>query len=189
MRHLGKVSFALVILGLAACNMYGDKPTRMRNPVPRSKTIKEIEAEKEAERQASIIIYEDDCNFSQSATPPPAKAATRAADHERAGDAKAQVFKSSSDIEVKKTVLIDVIDEYGRALAADPFNPDLTLKLADAYDKAHRRGCALALLGRLAKLSNNPKYSKKADPVIDSVVDGKGYFPHYRKDAIRAVGR
>jgi hypothetical protein len=189
MRHLGKVSIALVILGLSACNMYGDKPTRMRNPVPRSKTMKEIEAEKEAERQAKLVVEVDECNYTQTPTPPPAKATTRAADHERAGDAKTQVFKGASNTEVQRGALIDVIDEYGRALAADPFNPDLTLKLADAYDKAQRRGCALALLGRLAKMSNNPKYSKKADLVIDSVVDGKGYFPRYRKDAIRAVGR
>jgi hypothetical protein len=189
MRHLGKVSIALVVLA-TACNMYGDKAPRPKNPVPRTKTLAEITKEKEAEKQASVVVDIEECNYVTSATPPNTKAATRAPEHERNGDARTVVFKGAAgNVEVQKGALIDVIDEYGRALAVDPYNPDLTLKLADAYDKAQRKGCALALLGRLAKMSNNPKFSKKADLVIDTVIDQKGYFSRYRPAAIRAVGR
>jgi hypothetical protein len=107
---------------------------------------------------------------------------------ERSGDEKSQIFTKASDTNVKKDALIDLIDSYGRALAGDPFNPDLTLKLALAYDKAQRKGCALALLKRLNRLSANQKFSKKTRPVIDEVLDRKGYFERYRKAAIEALG-
>lgn len=182
MRHLGKVSIALVLV-FSACNMYGEKAPRLKNPVPIKPTIDD-----KAEPPAVVIVDVPDCEFYERDMPV-GKPTSKTAELERTGDARDQVFTKSSDNKVKTEALIDVIDSYGRALAGDPFNPDLTLKLARAYDKAQRKGCALALLGRLNRLSNNGKFAKKTAPVIDEVLERKDYFRRYRKDAIKALGR
>lgn len=181
MRHLGKVSIALVVL-VSACNMYGEKAPRLRNPVPVTPKIDK------SDDTSVVVVDVPDCEYHEREMPV-SKPSPKTAELERAGDARTDVFTKSADVEVKKGALIDAIDSYGRALAGDPFNPDLTLKLALAYDKAQRKGCALALLGRLSRLSNNEKFSKKTEPVINEVLDRKGYFERYRKDAIKAIGR
>ncbi len=182
MRHLGKVSIALVLL-VSACSMYGEKAPKLRNPVPVKKDLKNND---------TVVVEtppdDEDCEYHEREMPV-SKRTAKTDELESTGDARSQVFTKSSDATVKKDALIDAIDAYGRALASDPFNPDLTLKLALSYDKAYRKGCALALLKRLQRLSNNEKFAKKANPVIDEVLDRKDYFQRYRKDAINAVGR
>jgi hypothetical protein len=61
--------------------------------------------------------------------------------------------------------------------------------LALAYDRVYRKGCAIAMLKRLAALTVNPKYGKTANPTIDSISDNGQWFKRYRKDAMAAVGR
>ncbi|MFN0247811.1 MAG: hypothetical protein ACKV2T_13065 [Kofleriaceae bacterium] len=182
MRHLGKVSIALALL-VSACNMYGAKAPRVKNPVPIQQKI-----DKNAEPPVVVIKEIEECEYYERDMPVPARSA-KTGQLEESGDARSKVFKSSTDVTVQKDALIDVIDSYGRALASDPFNPTLTLKLALAYDKAYRKGCALALLKRLSRLSNNGKFSAKAQPVVNEVLDRKDYFPRYRKAAVDAVGR
>lgn len=180
MRHLGKVSIAFVVL-VSACSMYGEKAPRLRNPVPVKPTIT---------ADAVVVIPDNpDCEFHEREMPV-GKPSAKTVELERIGDARNQVFNApTSEPAVRREALVDVIDSYGRALAGDPFNPDLTLKLALAYDKAYRKGCALALLGRLNRLSNNGKFAKQTEPVINEVLDRKTYFDRYRKDAIKALGR
>ena len=164
--------------------MYGDKAPRLKNPVPIKPDLTKTDKTEVAAEPPDVV----DCEYHERDMPV-AKRSAKTVELEQAGDARAQVFDKSSDTKVKSEALIDVVDAYGRALASDPFNPDLTLKLALAYDKAHRKGCALALLKRLQRLSNNEKFAKKANPVIDEVLDRKDYFKRYRKDAVSAVGR
>jgi hypothetical protein len=160
--------------------MYGEKPGRLKNPVPTAPII---------DKTPPVVIVDlEECEYHERVMPIP-KPSPRTSEAERAGDAKTQVFTKATDTNVKKDALVDLIDQYGRALGGDPFNPDLTLKLARAYDLAQRKGCALALLRRLGKLSNNEKFTKKADPVINEVLDRKDYFERYRKQAIEALGR
>lgn len=81
------------------------------------------------------------------------------------------------------------IDKFRNALIKDPYNAAATLKLALAYDSVYRKGCALAMLKRLAKLAGNPKFSRTANAEIDSIGDNGQWFRNYRKDAMTAVGR
>ena len=82
----------------------------------------------------------------------------------------------------------EAIDKYRNALIKDPYNVDATLKLAVAYDKVLRKGCALAMLKRLAALSNNPKCASEANRNIDSIDANGQWFKGYRKEAMAAVG-
>lgn len=81
------------------------------------------------------------------------------------------------------------IDKFRNALLKDPYNAEATLKLALAYDRVYRKGCAIAMLKRLAALTANPKFARIANPAIDSIGDNGQWFKRYRKDAMTAVGR
>lgn len=180
MRHLGKVSIAFVVL-VSACSMYGEKAPKLRNPVPVKPVIT-------ADAGGPKNVDDPNCEFHERAMPA-GKPSAKTAELERMGDARNQVYNApTSEPAVRREALVDVIDSYGRALAGDPFNPTLTLKLALAYDKAYRKGCALALLGRLNRLSNNEKFAKQTAPVIDEVLSRKSYFERYRRDAVGALG-
>ncbi len=81
------------------------------------------------------------------------------------------------------------IDKFRNALIKDPYNHEATLQLAIAYDRVLRKGCALAMLKRLATLEMHPKYQKGAKLAADRVTDNAQWFKGYRKDAVAAVGR
>lgn len=85
--------------------------------------------------------------------------------------------------------VIDGVRRYSAALKENPYSAEATLKLAIVYDLAYRKGCALALLMRLAELAKNPDISPDASGVIDTVVANQHLFGGYRKDAIAALGR
>jgi len=90
---------------------------------------------------------------------------------------------------MKVSLLKEAIDKYRNALIKDPYNIPATLKLAVAYDRVLRKGCAIAMLKRLAALSNNPKWTSEANRNIDAIDANAQWFKGYRKDAMAAVGR
>jgi len=81
------------------------------------------------------------------------------------------------------------IDRFRNALSKDPYNAEATLKLALAYDKVYRKGCALKLLARIATLEGHPSFRTAAKRAADQVADSGEWFKGYRKEAIAAVGR
>ena len=167
--------------------MYVEKPQKLRNP-PTIKPDKNLPKEDVVQAPPPTI---DVCEYRWVIPTKPVKrnaAAAEAKEHE--ADARTQLVNTAStppDIRAKS--LVDSIDIYGRALMDDPFNPTLMLKLALAYDKALRKGCAIALLGRLAKLSLHPTYEKATNLIVDEISDQKTYFNRYRDEALRAAGR
>ena len=86
-------------------------------------------------------------------------------------------------------MLAKTVELYSDALRADHYNAEATLRLALAYDKVLRKGCALAMLRRLESLTLNPKFATEAQRQIDVLVDNKAWFKGYRRDAMTAVNR
>ena len=108
--------------------------------------------------------------------------------HTLDGDRKLREFDRAPTA-AKTDLIIDGIDDYVAALRKDPFNARATLKLALAYDRVHRKGCALVLLQRLEQLAQNPKFANEAIEAIDEVEQRRKWFEAYRREALRRVGR
>ncbi len=181
---MGKSGTLLVLL-LAACQpMYEGKPqtlTRLEpiKPPPTLPTDPVAEAR-----------YQDDCDFFTVKVPKVKRDPTKAEEHTRLGDTAVAGFDEATTSEAKTDLIVEGIDDYVAALHSDPFNAKATLKLAVAYDKVHRKGCALALLERLDQLAQNPKFATEANDAIDEILQrgNRHWFGGYRKDAVRAVG-
>ena len=180
---MGKTLIAVTTLLLAACQpMYGDKAATMRNPPP-------IKPPKDLPVDVAKVTYDEDCEFITKPVKNPRRDTKRSEIHVRAGDQKLDVAEKTAESHARGELFIDGIDQYGTALTSDPFSAEATLKLAVAYDKVLRKGCALALLQRLNKLTENPTYADAANEKIDEVTGNKKWFEGYRGDALKAVGR
>ncbi len=175
---------ACLAMALVACQpLYGGKPEHLHTPEKKKKPP-------EAEAAPVEVKYVDDCNADFRDDPKkvhPQVAMSRQLTD--AGDT-ALVQGDKEKVEQKKVDLWrEAIDKYRNALIKDPYNINATLQLAVAYDKLMRKGCAIAMLKRLAALSNNPKWSNEANRNIDSIDANGQWFKGYRKDALAAVGR
>jgi len=178
------VCLALVSFGLGCQALYGGRPEKLP-PVPRKKAPPEAPV---AEVQIKEI---DDCKADFQADPKKAPPADARLSGQLTGEGDTAIANSDKATApaAQAGLLREGIDKYRNALLKDPYNPEATLKLARAYDRVYRKGCAIAMLKRLAKLAENPKFSKPATREIDSINDNDQWFKRYRKDAISAVGR
>ena len=89
----------------------------------------------------------------------------------------------ATDPTAQAGLIRESIDKFRNALIKDPYNAEATLKLALAYDKVYRKGCALAMLKRLATLAANPRFSRTANagdrldqrqrPVVQALPQGR----------------
>ena len=171
---------------LVACQpMYGDKAEKLHNPTPKHHDAPPPEPPAE-------IKYVEDCSGDFRKDAKGVKQETSIAND--------LVVQGDNDVgNGDKTFPTDQkvggddyktgIDKYRNALLKDPYNVEATLKLAVAYDKVLRKGCALQMLRRLNSLSANGKWATAANNAADSVVSNTQWFKAYRKDAQSAVGR
>jgi len=169
---------------LTACSpLYGGRPEKLKNPERRRKPPETAEA-------APEVKYVDDCNANFSDDPKKARPQPPAARQlfDQGEGALEQSDRAKEDT-MKVSLLKEAIDKYRNALIKDPYNIPATLKLAVAYDRVLRKGCAIAMLKRLAALSNNPKWTSEANRNIDAIDANAQWFKGYRKDAMAAVGR
>jgi hypothetical protein len=181
---MGKL-LAIATLAFCACQpMYGAKAPKIKDP----QAIRRPPVPPEPPKAARATT--DECNYKVVAvTKPPKSDRPRAEESMRRGDTALGSYERATDSKAKGQLLIDSIQQYGNALLQDPYNPEATLKLARAYDVAARKGCALRLLGRIAKLAEHPVYEKKANLVLDDLDNHKGWFEDYRREAMSAAGR
>jgi hypothetical protein len=173
----------LLIASIGCKPLYGDKPDKLKNPERKKPPP-------DPETSAIPVKYVEDCtaNFRddpKQARPNPGLANQLVGD----GDTALQNANKAKDAASQAELIKISIDKYRNALIKDPYNHEATLKLALAYDLVLRKGCALAMLKRLASMQANPKYSKLANAKADEVVDNASWFKGYRKDAVAAVGR
>lgn len=172
----------LAIVAFGCQPLYGGKPEKLVTPQKKKRPNEEAVA---------IQIPEiEDCQADFRGDPrrvvPNSPLSNRLTGE---GDTALTNADKAADPQAKTGLLLESIDKYRNALIRDPYNAEATLKLALAYDKVYRKGCALAMLKRLAALSANPKYARTANPAVDSIDDNGQWFKRYRKDAMSAVGR
>lgn len=172
-----------LVFGVASCKpLYSGKAEKLASP-PKKKRPEKTEAVVE-------IKYIEDCNANFTDDPKkvhPQTALSRTLFNE--GETALAQSDDAKDDQGKVNLIVSAIDKYRNALIKDPYNVPATLKLAVAYDRALRKGCAIAMLKRLASLSNNPKWAPEANRNIDSIDANASWFKGYRKDAMAAVGR
>jgi hypothetical protein len=178
-RLLACLSFAFV-----ACQpLYGGKPEKLQTPTKKKRPP-------DAEVAAVEVKYVDECNADFRDDPKKAHPQTAMSRQlTETGDTAFASSDKAKDDGAKVGLLKEAIDKYRNALIKDPYNVEATLKLAIVYDKVLRKGCAIAMLKRLAALSNNPKWSSEANRNIDAIDANAQWFKGYRKDAMAAVGR
>jgi hypothetical protein len=174
----------VALAGATACQpLYGGKPEKLKTPEKKKRPPEAAEA-------AVEIKYVDDCNANFSDDPK--KAHPQTPQSRQAFDAAEAALDQSDKAKeesMKVSLLKEAIDKYRNALIKDPYNVPATLKLAVAYDRVLRKGCAIAMLKRLSALSGNPKWSSEANRNIDSIDANAQWFKGYRKEAMAAVGR
>lgn len=183
----GSACFAACVvigIGQAACQpLYGARPEKLHaiEPKKRPPDAPAIEAQ---------VNYIEDCSASFQDDPRKVRQQT-AASHQLvdAGDVAIASSDHAAQSEAKGGFIRDAIDKYRNALIKDPYNAEATLKLAVAYDKVLRKGCALALLKRLAALAMNPKIAPDAPRQIEAASENSKWFKGYHKDAMAAIGR
>jgi hypothetical protein len=176
---------ALVLaFAVPACSpLYGGKPEKLKNPDKKKRPPEVAEA-------AVEIKMVDECNANFSDDPKKVRPQTQMSQQLLvAGETAIDQADKAKEDTMKVSLLKEAIDKYRNALIKDPYNVPATLKLAVAYDRVLRKGCAIAMLKRLASLSNNPKWASEANRNIDTIDANAQWFKHYRKDAMQAVGR
>lgn len=181
------VALALVAgagLGLTGCQeLYGGKPEKLATPQPKKKP-------KEAAEPEIAIKEVEDCQADFQADPSAVRQQTSQATQLISdGDTAIASSDKTADPVAQGNLLREGVDKYRNALIRDPYSAEATLKLALAYDRVYRKGCAIAMLKRLEKLSRNPRFARAANAAIESISDNTQWFKRWRKDANAAVGR
>jgi hypothetical protein len=171
-------------VGSTACQpMYGASPERIHNPDPTARPVGQGSAEIEK------ITYIEDCELHTRVFKVVPHDAARAEELVARADTSTSDAARATEPVRRGELLTDSVRTYGAALEKDPYSAEATLKLALAYDRVQRKGCALALLGRLAQLANHPRFERAATQQIDDIELNRAWFGGYRKDALKAVGR
>ena len=184
LRCVAASGLGLVLAFGSACQpLYGSKPEKLHTPERKKKPPEPPEAENQTKYiEDCTASFQDDPRKSHP-QPPLARQLVET------GDSALATTDKTPEATAKVGLIKEAIDKYRNALIKDPYNAEATLKLAIAYDKVLRKGCAIAMLKRLAALSANPKFAPEANRQIDAVGDNSQWFKGYRKDAMSAVGR
>jgi len=174
----------LLVMSSSGCQkLYGGKPERLKNPEKKKKPP-------EPPGQETTVKYVDDCTANFRDDPKRVFRDKQGSNTlvQAGDDSLAQALKVTDPASQAESIKVS-IDKYRNALQKDPYNSDATLKLALAYDRVYRKGCALKLLARIATLEGHPSFRVDAKRAADQVADSGEWFKGYRKEAVAAVGR
>ena len=183
-RTLAFVLGIALAVGSTGCQkLYGGKSEKLKTPDKKKRPP-------EPPEQEIVVKYVEDCAADFRGDPAKARPQPAMA-NQLVGEGETALLssKKAKDPTSQAELIRVSIDKFRNALIKDPYNHEATLQLALAYDKVLRKGCALAMLKRLATLETNPKYAKGAKLAADRVTDNAQWFKGYRKDAVAAVGR
>ena len=168
--------------------LYGGKPEKLTQPGKKAHPKEDVVAEAPVkEIEDCQADFRGDAKIALAKLTPQSTSQSNALTGE--GDTALANSDKATEPAAQAGLIKESIDKYRNALIQDPYNAEATLKLALAYDRVYRKGCAIAMLKRLAALAANPKYARTANPAIDSISDNGQWFKRYRKDASAAVGR
>jgi hypothetical protein len=177
-------------IGAGACSgPYSGKPEKVKRP----KTEKMPE---EAPVVATEIKWVTECKASFQEDP---VATGAVAKHKKnAGRVKPlveqgralleQASDTSQSDEARAGSVKEAINKLRTVLNDAPYQPEGTYYLAVAYARARRKGCALALLKRLAALETHPDYSGDARRMINTALDD-GTLKLFEKEMYEALGK
>ena len=168
------------LLGFAACQpLYGGAADGLHTPAVKPRPVE----------KGQPIVYIESCSASFQEDPRTWHAQPKLAPPLiQTGDTDLVGANKAPDEPARVGLVRDAIEKYRLALQKDPYNADATVKLAVAYDKVLRKGCALAMLRRLSSLSGNPKFANATTAAKEAVTNNPGWFKGYRVDALTAAG-
>ncbi len=95
---------------------------------------------------------------------------------------------TASDNQQKAGQTAEAIDKLRKALVDAPYSAEATYSLAVGYARSRRKGCALAMLKRLAQLEKYDDFASVSKRLIGDALDNAEFQP-FRKDADEALGR
>ena len=174
------------LLGMSSVGcqqLYGGKPEKLKTPEKKKKPPEPPGTE-------VGVKYIDDCTANFRDDPKRVFRDKQGSSTlvQAGDDSLSQALKVTDPAAQAESIRVS-IDKYRNALQKDPYNADATLKLALAYDRVYRKGCALKLLARIATLESHPNFRVDAKRAADQVADSGEWFKGYRKEAVAAVGR
>jgi hypothetical protein len=191
LRRLGILALALAVVGgftlatTSCAKPYSGKPDRLRKP----KKKKKPEAE-EGEAAAGEVAFDDKCrtNFFD---PPKPNGRKKAQAKQLAQAAEPMLIEAEGkEGQGRITTVSTAMGKLRNALAADPYQPLATYKLAVAYTLVGKKGCALKLLERLNSLTkiDDPRTAKEAELTVNRALN-EPVFDAFQQDAAQALGR
>lgn len=177
----------IALAGAAACSgPYSNPPEKLKKPskkpMPDEPAIADIP-----------IKFVEECpvKFQED----PAKAMTQHRVGKKAADQKTNqaeelLDKARSETDDAKMAgqTVEAISKLRSALIDDPYHAQATYQLAHAYARARRKGCAVAMLKRLADLEKYADFASDAKRKIDEA-ESDPVFQPFRKDANGAINR
>ena len=178
-------ALALLLAASACSGPYSNPPEKVKRPSPKAMPDEPV--------VTNVIVFAEECpvKFNED----PAKAMQQHRTGKRSADQKTQQAddlldkaQSTTVDKEKATATVEAIAKLRSALIDDPYHADATYKLAHAYARARRKGCALALLKRLDALEKYGDFASDAKRKKDEA-ESDPVFQPFRKDANGALNR
>lgn len=188
MTHRGSVVFcALTALAVVAgCSgPYSNPAEKLKKPVKKPMP--------EEPDVVAVVVFAEDCPVKFQEDPGKAmqqhRTGKRLAD-QKTGQADELLDKArdTTDDKQKAGQTVEAISKLRSALIDDPYHAEATYKLAHAYARARRKGCAVALLKRLNDLERYGDFAADAKRKKDEA-ESDPVFQPFRKDANGALNR